>query len=399
MEVTANPGATILGTRHHSTPELAAFVNGVMGRYFDFNDTSHTRDSGHPSDMIPAILAISEYTGANGKAAINGVVVAYEIMDRLGEVCGLTQIGFDYTTYVAIGSAAGAGTILGLNQTQMRNAIALAASSNIGLLQIRLGQLSMWKGCASAHASRNGIFSAIIAGRGMTGPEEAFTGPSGFIHQLTKGDINLPAFGGRDKPYMVELSKFKYYPSDYECQCAVNPAIELSHLLNGRIHEIEKIVIYGYKFAIGVTTDSRDKWDPKTRETADHSLPYLVATALIKGDIWLDDFEEQSYRSPDRLALMKKIEVYEDKEYTQDYPESYRFRIEVILNTGERLIRDVRYAKGHPKNSLTDQEVEAKFRKLSSEVLPPVPISIALENLWHLEEVDSISNLLALFKI
>jgi 2-methylcitrate dehydratase len=394
MESTADPGARILGTKHYTTLELAAFANGVMGRYLDFNDTSHTRDSGHPSDMIPAMLSTAEYCGCNGRSAITGIIVAYEIMDRLGEVCGLTQIGFDYTTYVAIGSAAGAGSILGISESQMANAIALAASSFIGLLQIRVGHLSMWKGCASGNASRNGVFAAMIAARGMTGPIEAFRGPSGFLCLLTRGDVELQAFGGPEKPFMVEMSKFKNYPSDYECQCAVNPAIELHQFLKDRIGEIEKIVVYGYKFAINVATDSRDKWDPRTRETADHSLPYLVAVALIKGDVWLDDFEEKNYRNPERLALMKKIEVREDEEFTRDYPESYRFSIEVMLRSGEKFVRDVRYAKGHPKNPLTDDEIETKFRKLSREVMSHQQIDTVLKELWHIEEVDDISDII-----
>lgn len=396
MEISSNPGSTIFGTRHRTSPEMAAFANGVMGRYLDFNDTSHTRDSGHPSDMIPAMLAVAEYVEAGGPKAITGIVVAYEIMDRLGEVFGLTQIGFDYTTYVAVGSAAGAGNILGLTQEQMANAIALAASSFIGLLQIRVGHLSMWKGSASGNASRNGVFAALIARKGMTGPVEAFMGPSGFIKQLTRGNIKLQEFG---KPYMIEQSKFKYYPTDYECQCAANPAVELHALLKDRLKEIDEICVYGYKFAIGVATDSPEKWDPKTRETADHSLPYVIAVALTKGNVWLDDFQDNNYRNPELLALMKKIKAYEDPEYTKEYPEAYRFRIEVALVSTEKFIRDVRYAKGHPKNPLSDEEIETKFRKLAKGLLPAAQIDQILERLWQLETADDIAGIFKLFEL
>ncbi len=400
MQVTANPGATILGTKIRTSLEMAALANGVMGRYLDFNDTSHTKNSGHPSDMIPAMLSTAEYAGANGKKFITGVVVAYEIMDRMGETWGITGDGFDYTTYVAIGSAAGAGNILGLDREQMANAISLATSSYIGLLQIRVGNLSMWKGSSPGNASRNGVFAALIAKAGLTGPPDVFFGPSGFLHQLTKGDVTaLKPFGGPDNPYMVETSKFKFYPTDYECQSAANPAVELHQLLKGRLDEIEKVVIYGYKFAIGVGVDSRDKWNPKTRETADHSLPYVIATALTRGEVWMDDFEEKNFRDPARLALMQKIEAYEDPEYTKDYPESYRFRIEVTLRSGEKLVREVRYAKGHPKNTLTDQEVETKFRKLTKPVMLPKMIDLALEKLWHFEEVNHLSEIITLFEL
>ena len=401
MQVTANSGATVLGTSHRTTPELAALANGVMARYLDYNDTSNTRDAGHPSDMIPAMLAVAESIGADGRKAIVGIVVAYEVMDRMGQVFGLTQIGFDYTTYVAIGSAAGAANILGLSREQTANAIALATSSYIGLLQIRVGSLSMWKGSSPGNASRNGVFCALIAQMGMTGPVDAFHGPSGFFRMVTHDHavMKMQPFGGKDNPFMVEVSKFKYYPTDYECQTAANPAVELHHLLRGRIQEIEKVVIYGYKFGINVAVDCKEKWDPRTRETADHSLPYVVATALIKGDVFLDDFEEKNFRDPERLALMKKIEAYEDPQYTKDYPESYRFRIEVTLKSGEKLVRDVRYGKGHPKNTLTDQEIETKFRNLARMTMLPKQIDLALEKLWHFELVDNMSDVFGIFEL
>lgn len=400
MQSTGNPGATVFGTRHRTTPELAALANGVMARYLDFNDTSNTRDAGHPSDMIPAMLAVAESVGADAKKAMAGIVVAYEVMDRMGEVLGLTQIGFDYTTYIAIGTAAGAANILGLSREQAANAIALAASSYIGLLQIRMGHLSMWKGSSPGNASRNGVFCAQIARMGMTGPVDAFHGPYGFFRMVTEAHdvMALTPFGGQDTPFMIELSKLKYYPTDYECQTAANPAVELHQVLKDRIGEIAKVVVYGYKFGIDVAC-TEEKWDPMTRETADHSLPYVVATALITGDVCHDDFEEENFRSPDRLELMKKIEAYEDTRYTEDYPESYRFRIEVALDSGEEIVKDVRYGKGHPKNPLSDQEIEAKFLKLCKHTLLPQQINRALETLWKFELVDNIADVFSIFEI
>jgi 2-methylcitrate dehydratase len=264
-----------------------------------------------------------------------------------------------------------------------------------------MGHLSMWKGSASGNASRNGVFAALFAKKGMTGPVEAFNGNYGFLKQVAQGGKDaqkLKEFGGKGKPFMVELSKFKIYPTDYECQTAANPAVELHQQLKGRIQEVEKIVIYGYQFAINVAVD-KNKFDPKTRETADHSLPYVVATALIKGDVGMEDFEEKNFRDPERLALMGKIEAFEDTQYTKDYPESYRFRIEVTLKSGEKLVRDVRYGKGHPKNPLTDEDITTKFRKLSKIVLLPKRIDIALDMMWHMEDLKSISELIAQFEI
>src|SRR3972149_7732290 len=179
----------------------------------------------------------------------------------------------------------------------MANALALAAVSNINLRQIRVGGLSMWKGGAAGNASRNGVFAAILAKRGMTGPGEAFEGRQGFFNIIPGGPLKFPAFGGNGQMFKVEDAKFKYYPTDYEGQCAIGPAIELHHLINGKVDEIEKLVVYTYEHAVDVTADSRDKWNPTTRETADHSLPYVLAVALTKGNIWLDDFTDERIRA------------------------------------------------------------------------------------------------------
>jgi 2-methylcitrate dehydratase len=400
MQAIGNPGATLFGTRFRTTPELAALANGILARYLDFNDTGSTRDAGHPSDMIPAMLAVAEAIGADAKAALTGIVAAYEVMERLAETLGLTQIGFDYTTYVAIGTAAGASNILGLSRGKTANAIALATASYIGLLQIRMDNLSMWKGCSPGNASRNGVSSAMIAGLGMTGPDEAFHGRYGFFKMVSEAHavMEVKPFGSKDRPYMIEVSKLKCYPTDYECQTAANPAVELHHVLKGRIEEIEKVVVHAYQFAMNVTA-TKEKWDPKTRETADHSLPYVVATALITGGVCHADFEEENFRSPHRLDLMKKIECYEDPEHTSDYPKYYRFRIEVTLKSGEKVVRDVRHGKGHPQNPLSDQDIETKFRKLSKHLLLPRQIDQGLETLWNFEGVDDMSAFLSIFEM
>ena len=241
LEVVANPGATVLGTTHRTAPELAAFVNGVMVRYLDFNDTGGGVENGHPSDNIPAVLAAAEYAGASPQAAILGIVLAYEFVGCMGHENRLLKNGWDYVTYNAISAAAGAGKVLNLSYDKMANAIALAAVANFALSQTRAGTLSMWKGAAAGNATRNGVFAAIMAGRGMTGPQEAFEGVRGFVRQLAAGPWRLPTEMGKDHAYQIQRGKLKYFPSDHEAQTAVNPVLELRKDLGGRIDEIEKV--------------------------------------------------------------------------------------------------------------------------------------------------------------
>lgn len=190
--------------------------------------------------------------------------------------------------------------------------------------------------------------------------------------------------------FKVEDAKFKYYPTDYEGQCAIGPAIELHHLIDGKVDEIEKLVVSTYDHAVNVTADSREKWHPTTRETADHSLPYVLAVALTRGDIWLDDFTKERIRDSRLHALMQKIEVHADEDYTPAYPEANGFRLELTLRSGRQLVKEILYAKGHPRNPMTDTEIEAKFRRLAEPVLGARRIKTALSRIWNLDEIEDL---------
>src|SRR5262249_24088611 len=153
--------------------------------YSDFNDMAVGKKAGHPSDAIPAVIAAAEYAGASATDAMTGMVLAYELMDRMGDSCvGVLDGGWDYVIYTAVGVAAGAARAMGLPKEQIANAIAIAVTSSVATHQTRRGELSMWKGCAAPNAARNGVFAALLAKRGLTGPEEAFEGVAGFNAQL-----------------------------------------------------------------------------------------------------------------------------------------------------------------------------------------------------------------------
>lgn len=397
LEVTATPGSTVLGTRHRSAPELAAFANGVMARYSDFNDMSVGRKAGHPSDNIPAVFAAAEYTGADMRATIAGIVLAYEVQDRVGDVCEpVIDGGWDYVVYTNFAAAAGAGKAMGLTKEQLAHALALAVVPNGPMFQTRVGQLSMWKGCAAANAARNGLFAALLARRGLTGPDHAFEGSCGFNKQY-RVTVKLPTFGGGAIPFTIEQSRFKAFPCDYEAQCCVTPAAELHKALSSNLHDIERIEIETYEHGVQCSADTRDKWNPTTRETADHSLPYVAAVALSRGTVWVDDFTEERIRDPKVHALMQKIEVRAIDEFNRAWPEAYPFRITATMRSGQKHVREVFYAKGHPKNPMTDQEIEAKFRRLAEPVMGEAAAGRALGALWHMEKMTGVQELLSHF--
>ena len=392
LEVTSSPGATVLGTRHQSSPELATFANGVMARYSDFNDMSVGKKAGHPSDGIPPMLAAAEYAGTSVHDAMVGMVLSYELQDRIADSCvGVLDGGWDYVVYNAIAGAAGAARTMRLNKEQIANAMAIAVTSSVATHQTRRGHLSMWKGCAAPNANRNGVFAAMLARRGLTGPNEAFEGITGFNNQLHV-KLELPVLGGRNGKFTIEQSRFKNYPCDYEAQCCVTPAMELHRDIGGAVDQIEKVEIVTYTHAVECSADSPDKWNPKTRETADHSLPYCVAVALANGTIWIDDFLEERLGDPKVHALMQKIRVRATPELDLTWPDAYPFIVTVTMRDGRTFTREIHYAKGHPKNPMSDAEIDEKFRKLSQSVLGPEGVDRALRVLWGFADLPKVSD-------
>jgi 2-methylcitrate dehydratase len=173
--------------------------------------------------------------------------------------------------------------------------------------------------------------------------------------------------------------------------------VELHKVLQGNVAEIARIEVETYEHGVQCSADTRDKWNPTTRETADHSLPYVVAVALTRGTVWVDDFTEERIRDPKVHAVMQKIEVRATEEFTRAWPEAYPFRIIVTTRSGQRHVQEVHYAKGHPKNPMSDQEIEAKFRRLAEPIMGQGQIAKALSALWDIENIKSARDVFAPF--
>lgn len=168
--VTCTAPSRLLGTAQSSSPDMAGFANGVALRYLDYNDSYFSPGGGHPSDMIPAVLALAEPTGCDGRTVITAIALAYDVFCRLSDHVVIGELGWDQGMLGVIGAVCGAGKVLGLDRDAMGHAIALASVSNLPLGEVRVGELSMWKGCAAAYATRAAIFAAQLAKQGMTGP-------------------------------------------------------------------------------------------------------------------------------------------------------------------------------------------------------------------------------------
>ncbi|PYN77776.1 MAG: MmgE/PrpD family protein [Candidatus Rokuibacteriota bacterium] len=385
------PAARLLGEGRPTTPEAAAFANSVMIRFLDANDTYIARGSGHPSDMLGALLAAAELQAASGKDLVLATVAGYEVFGALADQVSLRDRGWDQGVFIAPASAAGAGRLLGLSAAQMANAIAIAASANVATRQTRAGELAMWKGCATAAAAKAGLFAAQLAQEGMTGPTAAFEGRHGLFEQVT-GPFEIGALGGRGRPFAIERTNFKFFAAEYHAQAPLAMALALRGKV--RTEEIEAIDVQIYAMAYSEIGSEPAKWDPRTRETADHSLPYMLAVALRDGRLTPASFEPQHYLDPSLRPLMNRIRVAESSEFTRHFPQELQSRIDVVTRSGQRFTEQATYPKGHARNPMTDADVETKFRDLSVDVLGDARVNAAVHALWHLDEAPRIGAVL-----
>ncbi len=321
LNVTSSTPSRILGTDSFSSPDMAAFANGVMLRYLDCNDSYFSPGGGHPSDMIPAALAPAAPAGCDGQTFITSVVLAYEVFCRLSDQVVASEFGWDQGMFGVIGAACAAGKALGLDREKMGHAISLALVPHLPLGVTRTGELSMWKGCAGANAAKAGVFAAQLAAAGMTGPAAPFEGRRGLWEQAVGRPVELDSLAGLGQTFAISQTTFKSYPSQIHTQTPIALSLELRPRLT--IEDIESINIHVYRAAAGSKDSNPEKWAPKTRETADHSIPYLVATALQDGAVTSDSFSDQRLQDPSLAALVNKVVILEDKEYTRKYPAEF----------------------------------------------------------------------------
>src|SRR5262244_1299901 len=378
------PSARLLGDGRATTPEAAAFANSVMIRFLDANDTYIARGSGHPSDMLGAVLAAAEAAGASGQDLLLATVVGYEVFGAMADQVPLRDRGWDQSVFVAPASAAAAGVLLGLSSAQVADAIAIAVTASVATRQTRAGELAMWKGCATAMAAKAGLFAAQLAKEGMTGPTAAFQGRHGLAEQVT-GPFEIGALGGSGRAFAVERANFKFFAAEYHAQAPLAMALKLREKV--RLEDVDRIDVQIYAMAHSEIGSEPAKWDPQTRETADHSLPYMLAVALVDGRVTPASFEPKRFLDPSLRPLMNRIRVAENPELTRRFPVELPSQIDVTTRSGRRLTERADYPKGHTENPMTDADVERKFRDLSEDVLGKTQTAGVLETLWRLDEV------------
>ncbi|MEW6199331.1 MAG: MmgE/PrpD family protein [Planctomycetota bacterium] len=388
--VTMPGGASLLGSRHRTTPDLAAFSNGALVRYLDFNDTYLSKEPAHPSDNIPAALAVGQACRADGRQVITACVLGYELQCRLCDAASLRKHGWDHVVYGAFSTALLASKLYGLSVEQTVHALGLAGVCNFATRQTRTGQLSDWKACAFSNAARNGVFAADLARHGLTGPHEIFEGPKG-LFQMVTGPFEPAWAAGRDD-WMIRKTYIKFWPAEYHSQSAIDAALRLRPQIGDPEH-IDRIVIESFEAAVSIIGSEPEKWRPTSRETADHSMGYCVAVALLDGELTRASFSDARIRDPRVLGLLDRIKIVETDECNAGYPDGIPNKLIVRLKDGRELTQLVKYPRGHAGNPMTDEEVVAKFRAQAEGVVSGATAQRLIEQAFVLDRLGDVSPL------
>jgi 2-methylcitrate dehydratase len=342
--------STIMGYGVVTSPEVAAFTNSAMIRHCDYNDGGPP--GGHDSDIIPGMLAIGESLHASGTQVLTAITMAYEVVNSLSKASEGKIHGFD-SMFDGIATALGVGKLLGLDEDRLANALSIAIVPHIPLNSAHIGSLSHWKGVHSAISVRDGIYAALLAREGMTGPSQPFEARGGLWGSVTGPleELQLPI--SSDGRLIVEYHYYKHYPAERNAQPMLLETIPAIRQWT-RIEDIESIEI-DMGFTMWQEIADPPKWDPRNRETADHSLPYIVAAALTDGELYLNAFELKRILEDQSLRqLMQKITCRANPEYGRN-----RSRTTVRKKTGEELVKDV-----FQDRQTTSEEIVAKFKRV-----------------------------------
>jgi 2-methylcitrate dehydratase len=349
-----------------SAPDRAALYNGALVRYLDFNDSYLAPgETCHPSDNLAPVLAAAEYSHADGCTLLTALAVAYQVQNRLSEVAPVRAKGFDHTTQGAYAVAAGVSRALGLDEQRTANAIAIAGTSLNALRVTRTGELSHWKGLAYPATAFAATHAAFLAMRGVTGPREVFEGNKGFIDAIA-GPFEID--WSREDLESVRRTILKKYNAEIHSQSAIEALLELraEHDLNA--DQVERIELDTFQVAFDIIGggEEGDKHRVRSKEEADHSLPYLLAVALLDGQVMPEQYLPERIVAEDVQELLRRVDVRPDADLSRRFPAKHSARVRLRLRDGRVLEREQHDYQGFHTRPMSWETVAAKFDRLAS---------------------------------
>jgi len=398
-EIAGRGPATVIGTGKKIDPVSASLANALMIRCMDYNDIYWKQDPSHPSDIFPAALACCERAKSDGRELIVGLVLGHEFEMRFCEAAfpGIRERGWHHATLTAFVSPFVAGRALHLSWEQIQHAVGISASRHCTLGAVTAGKLTMMKNTVDPMATQSGVLAALMAERGYTGPEHVIDGKEGLTHCFgPEWKLHLLT-DGLGESWRITQCGMKAFPSEALTHTPISAVLDLVKANDLKPHQVEKVQIRSLARAADILSDP-SKYDPHTKETADHSLPYVIAAAIVDRQVTPAQFEIKKIMDPTIRAQLKKVEVVADPEIEKVFPALQRVVVNITTIDGRTFSKQLDYPKGDPRNPLSDAEVEEKFAALAEGVLSSGAQKPLKDTIWNLEKVGSVSKLMSLMK-
>jgi len=349
-----------------AAPDRAALYNTALVRYLDFNDSYLAKgETCHPSDNIGSVLAASEYAKQSGRQLLTALAVAYQVQCRLSDVAPVRAKGFDHTTQGSYAVAAGVSKALGLDEVRTANAIAICGTAFNALRVTRTGALSHWKGLAYPNTAFSCTHGTFLAMRGITGPLEVFEGNKGFIDAIA-GEFKINWL--EEDLERVTLTSLKRYNAEIHSQSVLEGVLELKQEYGLRGEDVTRVGIEIFDVAYHIIGggEEGDKTLVRTKEEADHSLPYLVAVALLDGQVMPEQYRPDRIQGKDVQTLLKKVVIKPSADYSREFPDEMPCRITLTLRDGWKVETEKRNYEGFRTRPMSWDTAVEKFEKLAA---------------------------------
>jgi 2-methylcitrate dehydratase len=382
--------ATLIGFGDRMPAVNATLVNSLMVRALDFNDIYWKEDPSHPSDLIPAALAVGELVDASMRDVIVAIVLAYEFEMRLCEfaVPGIRERKWHHATLTQFVSPIVSGKLLGLNADQMVNAIGINGSHNHTIGCPTAGSLTMMKNTVDPMATQTGVFAALMAERGYSGTTAVFEGKEGFMDCFGEGWNREKLTGGLGESFRILDCSMKAFPTEALTHTHISATLKAVEEGNIGLDQIEEVTVTTIARACDILFDPH-KYRPETRETADHSLPYCIAAALVDRRITTDSFSEEKMKDPRIWEVIDKIKGEASEEFEAMFPAKQPSRVRITTTGGETFEAYLEYPKGDPREPMTEADLDAKFGALAAPLLDEERQASVKQLVFNCDDTDA----------
>lgn len=385
--------ATVIGYGERTNAPNAALMNCLLTRALDYNDIYWEQDPSHPSDIIGVALSVAEAVGKAGIDVLIGIMIAYELEMRWCHAAdpGIREVGWHHASLTQFVSPLVAGRMYDLDIDQMVAAVGISGSSHFTLGGVVAGHLTNMKNTADPLAAQAGVYAALMAKEGITGPVEVIEGKEGVIEVLSNVEWRTDELmKGLGEEFLITQCSYKAFPTEALTHQPITAAMNVCQEHGLTAEDIEQILVETTMRGADILSDP-SKYQPDTKETADHSLPYVIAAAVVDGNVLPSSFDEEKLFDPRIRGLLPKIKVVADHEIDALFPGVKRARVQITTTEGKVHKAEVDHAKGSPQNPMSDEEIVAKFRANAAGVLSEERQDKFLEATWALEDQKDLS--------